>query len=790
MTRQETTDRRPKVAAEEYARAEELWPSELLGRVTNALVIPNWLPDQDRFWFKLEHLDRHEYLLVDAATGDRRPAFDHKRIAEALNEDQHRLPIDTLEYDGDDIVVRVEGRDGRLRIDGDDGRVTEVPDRDPNAFRGPGGDELFVRAHDLWIRDLQGRERQLTDDGEEFYGWAEGPDGDYDRIGRDRTGTPPSTIGCFWSPDGTRALVPRADERAVTAYPYLENVPHDGDLLPKVHHVRRKMIGDAEDTRWEWYVIDVSTGARVTVGALPWDLQILPWHAWWTRHDTVIALASTAAQDCAAAVEIDAATGAVRVIHLEHDHMFRLNSVWFHDDNVRYLPERGELIWFSYASGYPHLWVIDLASGSLRQLTDGAWAVQDLVRVTGRYAFFTAGGVEPGRNPYLRSLYRVDLDGAGPNAGLRCLTPEDADHAFPPVPQGTVSREWGVQPWELRSCMSPSGRYFVDNISRVDLAPVVMLRDADGRTIGELARADISGLLSIGWTYPETFRAKAADGETDIWGVIIKPRRFAERDSWPVLERIYGPPQVLAQPRSFLEGLNGMFLFGLHSLAEMGFGVVLMDAPGTPHRSRAFRDMTWGEPDRFGIKNHRAAIEDIARTRPWMDLSRVGISGHSSGGYATVMAMLLEPDFYQVGFSSSPALDPSASYATISEAHFGKPDYGDGRAVRRTPDEAAPNYEELSPNTYAGRLIGRLMLVYGDLDEECEPPALIQFVDSLVRAGKEPDLLVLPNQSHFYTPEPYYQKRLWDYFVEHVQGREPLRHHPLSVTRGERLHYT
>ncbi|GHB56887.1 putative dipeptidyl peptidase IV [Streptomyces viridiviolaceus] len=791
-TEKPTAPARDRLTAEEYTRAEELWPTELLRRVTNAVIVPTWLDGEDRFWFKHEHRDGHEYVLLDATTGERRPAFDHDVVARALGAEPRSLPVETFEYDGEAIVAVVAGREGRVRID-KDGSVSEAPMPAADAFRGPDGQEAFVRDHNLWVRDGRGFERQLTTGGVEHFGWAEAPDNDYDRlgrVGRDRAGAPHTTQGCFWSPDGRRLFVARVDERRVRAYPYLESVTHDGSVLPRVHRVRRKLFGDAEETRWLWHVIDAATGEQTVVDPLPDGLLIQPWHCWWTEHGTVLALAGTFAQDAAALVEIDAATGSVRVVHLEHDHMFRFNNIWFHDDNVRYLPERGQFIWFTFEDGWPHLWVIDVATGAPRQLTAGEWVVQDLVRVTDRHAFFTTGGTQPGANPYLRRLHRVDLDGDGPNAGLACLTPEDADHAFPPVPQGTVWREWGAQPFELRSCVSPSGRYFVDNISRVDLPTVTLLRDGEGNTVTELARADISGLEELGWRFPETFRAKAADGKTDVWGVIVKPRRFDDGEPWPVIERIYGGHQVLAQPRSFLEGLNGSFMFGLHALADLGFVVVVLDGPGTPVRSRAFRDMTWDHEDRFGIAHHRAAIEELARSRPWMDISSVGVNGHSSGGYATLMCLLLEPDFYKVGFCSSPALGADGSQAWITEAHFGRPDYGDGRTVRLRPDERAPSHTVWDPATHVDRLQGRLMLVYGDIDEECEPPVLLQFLDKLVQAGKDFDLLPMPGRSHYYTTEPYYQKRLWDYFVEHVQGRTPLRHHRLGVTPGRRLSET
>lgn len=780
-----------RVTEEEYAYAAQTWPAELMDRVTNALVIPTWFEGEDRFWFTHEDREGHEYVVVDAATGQRSPAFDHELVAKALGADPRRLPVASFVHRGTDIVVTTTDREGSWRI-GADGALSAEPAADANVIHGPGGRVAFVRDHNLWIRDERGFERQLTTDGEQHFGWAEAPDNDYDRlgrVGRDNAGVPQSMQGCFWSPDGDRLFVARVDERRVPPYPYLESLRPDGDPVPAVHHIRRKLFGDAEETRWTWYVVDVDTGAQVAVRDPGDRLQIQPYHCWWTERGTVLALVGTFAQDAAGVVEVDAATGAVRVVHLEHDHMFRLNNIWFNDDNVRYLPERGEhgeMIWFTLADGWPHLWVIDIASGEARQLTQGEWVVQDLLLATERHAFFTTGGVEPGRNPYLRSLYRVDLDG-GPNAGLVCLTPEDADHAFPPVPQGTVRREWGVQPFELRQCLAPSGRYFVDNVSRVDQPTVTLLRDGDGTLVTELTRADITGLTELGWRFPEPFCVKAADGETDLWGVLLKPRRFEEGRQWPVIERIYGGHQVLTQPRSFLEGLCGSFMFGLHSLADLGFAVVVLDGPGTPIRSRAFRDMTWDQDDRFGIAHHRAAIENLARSRPWMDLSRVGVNGHSSGGYATLMCLLREPDFYRVGVASSPSLGADGSQAWITEAHFGRPDFGEGRRVRSTPGERTPSHARWDPATYVDRLAGELLVMFGDIDEECEPALLMQFLGALVRSGKDFDLQPMPGQSHYYTTEPSYQKRMWDYFLEHVQGRTPLRHHPLAVGSAQRL---
>ncbi len=276
------------------------------------------------------------------------------------------------------------------------------------------------------------------------------------------------------------------------------------------------------------------------------------------------------------------------------------------------------------------------------------------------------------------------------------------------------------------------------------------------------------------------FTAKAADGLTDLYGVLIKPRAFGTRASWPVLERIYGGPQIIAHPRSFLEGLNGTFTHAANAMADMGFVVALLDGPGTPYRSKAFHDMPYGAVDRWGVTHHRAALEGAAATRPWMDLSCTGVSGHSYGGYGTVMAMLLEPDFYKVGVSSAGMYDLPWIYNGGVERHI-------GRALKSGPGDVPEIYERVSPSTYAHRLSGHLMLIYGDLDENAMPAGMLAFARSLINAGKSYDMVVLPGANHGFVPDPYYQKRMWDYFIEHVQGRQPLLHHRLDVEPGKRL---
>lgn len=770
----------PPLTTADYDRALEMWPTELVRLARNISMVPRWIGDTDRFWFREELAEGCAFRLVDAPTGKVSPAFDHDLVARLLDAKPEALPFAEFDYAGEEVIEFRQGGE-IVRLDLARAELSRRPVPGP-ALVSPQGERLVVRDFNLWIEDAKGGERALTTDGEEFFAWGSTSDMDYARVARNRGAPPRPPVGCVWSPDGARLLAQQIDERHIEPYHYLESVPVDGSPRPKVHSIRMSLAGEAERGTARWHVLDKDGGGRVAVAALPGRLEIdiASFEPVW-RPDgaTVYAVASASDASHLALIAIDAATGAVRIIHEERSETFiDLNTYIYNRANAALMAGRGEMLWYSQADGWGHLYAIALKDGVVRRLTAGDWAVLDVIAVTATQVFFSAGGREPGRNPYFRHLYRIDLDGEGPNAGLRLLTPDDADHGFIGEPAEGVARVLG-RPVGLNP-MSPSARYFVDTVSRVDLPPTYVLRDADGQQIAEVLRADISALEATGWTPPEMFTAKAADGKTDLYGILIKPRAFAERASWPVLERIYGGPQINVYPRSFSGGLNGSFTHAINAMAEMGFVVALMDGPGTPSRSKAFHDMTYGQDDRWGVGHHRAALEDAAATRPWMDLGKVGVSGHSYGGYGTAMALLLEPDFYKVGVSSAGMYDLTHIYAGGVERHL-------GRSLKASHDDTPADYGRMSPSTYADRLAGDLMLVFGDLDENAPPAGLLAFVKALVDAGKGYDLLYLPGANHNFVPWPYFQKRMWDYFIEHIQGRAPLRHHRLDVAPGPRM---
>jgi dipeptidyl aminopeptidase/acylaminoacyl peptidase len=309
--------------------------------------------------------------------------------------------------------------------------------------------------------------------------------------------------------------------------------------------------------------------------------------------------------------------------------------------------------------------------------------------------------------------------------------------------------------------MSPDGEVFVDSYSRLDLPPVCVLRTNDGAEIMELERADIPGLRHLGWNPPERFIAKGRDGTTDIYGIVIRPTTFDATRRWPVIDSTYpGPEALWARPRFPAEPEYTSYEFwNAQALAELGFVVVMIDGQGTPYRSRAFREVAYKNLSDGGLPDHIAWIKALARAYPYLDIERVGIYGHSAGGYSSARAVLAHPEFFKVAVSSAGNHDHRIDKASWVERQLG------------LIDEKL--YDEQSNASLAARLEGKLLLVHGDMDENVHIASTLRLVDALIEANKDFDLLILPNRPHMLRFDPYYQRRRWDYFVRHLLDAEP-----------------
>jgi dipeptidyl aminopeptidase/acylaminoacyl peptidase len=584
--------------------------------------------------------------------------------------------------------------------------------------------------------------------------------------------TPPYET--YWSPDGRYLIAPHIDERKVAVYPFVEGVPTDGSQRPIIHDVRLEFNGDRDTVKMDYFLFDLETGRRSAIelpeGYLRGHFNGLVL-GWSRARDQALLTAAKFGSKSVAIFRLDLTTGGVsKVLEESSNTRVETNTRQYSAPNIRVLGDGAEIIWYSDRSGWGHLYLYDAQTGRLKNaITRGDWLVLDIQAVdeARREIYFTAVGREAGRDPYYRHLYRASLDG---RAGVQLLTEPNADHQFEPS-RVTNARLYGVPP--PAPSIQPAANVFVDTWSTVDQPPVSVLRSTrDGRVVAELEHADASRLFATGWTPPVRERVTAADGKTDLYAVYFAPQGRSAGTKNPVIDAAYGGPQVIVTPRNFIEAYRGGER-GRSSLARLGFAVVTVDGRGTPMRSRLFRDAGYPEFTQVGIDDHVAAIRDLARKHPQMDLNRVGIYGWSWGGTFSAQAILSRPQFYQVSVSGAGLYDYAATYSG-DELQIGPPVYADGTRYRGTPDETPANWDELDVTRLADRLTGHLLIIYADMDEDALPNQALRMVDALTRANKPYDLIYLPNRTHRGgARDGYTIKRTWDYFVEHLSGATP-----------------
>lgn len=763
-----------------YRAAEAVLDANLAPLVLNESIHPHWLNDSD-FWYRRQLPNGGEYVLVTGEGAG--PAFDHFAVADAMSAateatvDPWSLVVEEIAPDGT-VILTTGSHRWRFAKDAVTGLgAIEVPQPDvllsPDKRHG-----LFARDHNLYLVG-QGDERQLTDDGEPDFAWGKYPDAGLLAVVRQRSGLRIPPFGWSWSPDGAFVVGGRLDERHIEPYPFLESVPQDGGFKPKTYHIRQPLTGEPNPI-FSASGIEVATGRRIPFD-LPAELtsEILSIEpiAWSADSRRLFFAAALHGVQEARLMDVDVTSGAVRTLIFEQvDGFINLGSEFYAQPNIRILADGGEAIWYSQRTGFGHLYRYDLATGALVQtLTSGDWAVRDILRVdeaNGRI-FFTASGREGG-DPYSRRVYRVDLDGSD----FTLLTPEEADHMLDGAPSAMIALLVGTA--TPPAMLSPDNRLLIDTYSTVSSPSVSVLRSAEnGAIVRTLEIADASALIATGWRPPEPFVAKAADGTTDLYGVLYRSHARSDEPT-PVIDAIYGGPQMTVTPCNFPAARRPIGAYGRSAFASLGFAVVTVDGRGTPLRSKAFQDTGHRAFGDTCVDDHAAVLRQLCDRDPTLDRSRIGIYGHSFGGYTSARAILRYPDLFKVAVSSAGIHNLHAIYrsiTTITEA----PEYGDGLGVKPDHRAVPHNYHALDNNLLAGNLRGKLMLVYGDMDENAFPAITLQFCDALNRANRSYDLLYLPNRMHALTAEPYLVRRMWDYFVEYLMGEEP----PLNYAIGE-----
>lgn len=715
---------------ERYREAAALAPEKLAGLMRNRRISPFWTGEDDVFWYRRETDEGEEWVRVDPGAATRTVAATRAELG-----------------------------------------IADVPtDVRPGILPGPDGRGLRRRDHDLWLVDGDA-ETRLTFDGEADYAWgAISADNNmvvpFRRMGLD---LPP--IGTVHSPTGRRVITIRADERAMPIKRMVENISPSGAARPEVHEWRVQLDDEGEPPPLECRIIDLDTGEWVVVDATDGLVSQLMVNGssevtWSSDEEHLYLLHHRQGAARAALVEVDTRTGERRdAVVLDDGSLYEPNQFLYSLPLVWVLPDSGEAVLFSQHDGWGHLHRYDLATGEHRnRVSDGDLVVRDILHVDAerREVTYLAGTAADGGNPYWRRVYRAGIDGGT----QRLLTPEPADHELvAPEPQFFhLVFGQGLPP--VRS-ISPSGRYFVDHRSTVSDAPVILLRDADdgGRVVLELERTDVSRLLGAGYVEPQAFCVKADDGVTDLWGVLSLPRHPLDPSRIPVIEDVYAGYQTTHAPHAYLGAskLAARQVY-LPSYNALGFAAVMLDGRGTPGRERFFRQWTFRHfhTDR-GLADHVTAVTELGARHPELDLTRVGVVGHSYGGYNSARMLLMFPEFYRAGVSS-------AGVHVAKKMPFGRWDWHLGPGVDRDSDE----YVGLGNVQLADRLAGDLLIACGEIDENATIDHSYALADALIRAGKRFDFKVWPGVNH-YRVSPYAQMTFWDHFVRSLLDQHPPR---------------
>jgi dipeptidyl aminopeptidase/acylaminoacyl peptidase len=738
-----------RLTGDDYARAERALYAAVVPLTSGTAGPPTWLPD-GRFWYRTTVPGGYSFIMVDPARGTRAPAFDQTRLAAGLTAasgtkvDANRPPFAGFELSKDNRAVTVAIQGKRFACDvatyacrTDSSAATARPPQ--NSSTSPDGKwAVFIKDYNLWAKDLaSGREVALTTDGVKDFGYAT------DNAGWIHSDRPVVS----WSADSRQIATFQHDGRGVgemylvstaVGHPTLQawKYPLPGDS--SVFKVHRVIINQGPDGQPHVVRLQMPPDAHRSTVSDHIACEGSLCDAQWYPDGSHFAFVSSSRDHKSAWFRVaDAKTGEVRTL-FEEKMPTQVGDAALNEHLWRVLPASNELVWWSQRDNWTHLYLYDLATGRLKnRITSGEGNVDEILRVdeATRSIYFMASGKEAGRDPYFSHLYRIGFDGSG----QRLLTPEDANHLVVP---------------------SPDGKYFFDLYSTLATPSVTVLRDASGKLLQTLEKADISKLVATGWRPPTPVRMKARDGKTDIYGVMFTPRALDSTKKYPIINYIYpGPQSGSVGPRSFFPARGDN-----QALADLGFVVVSIDGMGTPGRSKAFADTYYGKMGDNTLLDQVAGMKELATRYKFIDVDRAGIWGHSGGGFAAADAMFRYPDFFKVGVSESGNHD-NREY---------EDDWGERYQGLLTSSGASDNYADEANQTHAKNLKGKLMLVHGEMDDNVPPYNTQLVVDALIKANKDFDLLMLPHARHGYIAEgDYVMRRRWDYFVKNLLGAEP-----------------
>ncbi len=792
-----------------YTLAARFSPKKLEKMIFSLAVDPHWLKQSNKFWYTYETSEGKQWNIVDPVKNEKKSMFNRDKLAAELTRiikdpfDGQHLPVDSIKFIKDENWIRFEvkssieinkevevkkNKEEDIKKDTKPEKVKKIfyfeynllteelnelvgfkkPKRKPN-WANISPDEktiVFGRNYNLFYMDRANYEKALkneddstiveqaiTKDGEQNFSWhsesAYGGGGETN-VDIEKNKNKRKAVYAMWSEDSKHIAITKVDNRKVKDLWVINSI---ADPRPTLETYKYWMPGEKEAPIDHLMIVDMAayTYKEINVSLFK-DQDVAVWNItnnvntrddehrpsiWLGTNDKLYLSRTSRDLKKIDQCVVDINTGAVKTL-LEES----LNT-YVEIQKPGILKSSEEFIEWSERDGWAHLYLYDKEGKLKNQITQGPWHIEEVISIDEekRIVYFSANGKENvngslKEDPYYLHLYKVNLDGTG----LQLLNPGNFDHSF---------------------SMNDKKNYFVNTSSRINSTPTSALYSTDGKKLMDLETADLSSLFAAGYKYPETFKVKADDGITDIFGVMYKPYDFDSTKKYPIIEYVYPGPQTESVNKSFSKGMDR-----IDRLAQLGFVVVTLgNRGGHPARSKWYHNYGYGNLRDYGLADKKATIEQLADKYSFIDRDKVGIHGHSGGGFMSTAAMLVYPDIFKVAVSNAGNHDNSVYNRWWSEKHNGVKenisDKGDttfSYMIDKNPD-------------IAKNLKGKLLLIHGEIDNNVHPSNTIRVVNALIKANKRFDMLILPTQRHgFGDMSEYWFWKTADYFSRNLLG--------------------
>ena len=784
-----------------YTLAARFSPKKLEKMIFSLAVDPHWLKQSNKFWYTYETSEGKQWNIVDPLKNEKKAMFNRDKLAAELTKiikdpfDGQHLPVDSIKFIKDENWIRFEvkssievNKEEELKKDAKPEKIKKVfyfeynlvteqlnelvgfkkPKRKPN-WANISPDEktvVFGRNYNLFYMDKANYEKALkneddstivehaiTKDGEQNFSWhsesAYGGGGETN-VDVEKNKNKRKAVYAMWSEDGKHIAITKVDNRKVKELWVINSI---ADPRPTLETYKYWMPGEKEAPVDHLMIVDMAayTYKEINVSLFK-DQDIAVWNKtnnvnsrdddhkpsiWLGTNDKLYLSRTSRDLKKIDQCVVDINTGAVKTLIEES-----LNT-YVEIQKPGIVKNTEELIEWSERDGWAHLYLYDKEGKLKNQITQGPWHIEEIISIDEekRIVYFSANGKENvngslKEDPYYLHLYKVNLDGTG----LQLLNPGNFDHSF---------------------SMNDKKNYFLNTSSRINSTPITALYSTDGKKLMDLEIADLSSLFAAGYKYPETFKVKADDGITDIFGVMYKPYDFDSTKKYPIIEYVYPGPQTESVNKSFSKGMDR-----IDRLAQLGFVVVTLgNRGGHPARSKWYHNYGYGNLRDYGLADKKATIEQLADKFSFIDRDKVGIHGHSGGGFMSTAAMFVYPDIFKVAVSNAGNHDNSVYNRWWSEKHNGvKENISDKR------DTTFSYMIDKNPDI-AKNLKGKLLLIHGEIDNNVHPSNTIRVVNALIKANKRFDMLILPTQRHgFGDMSEYWFWKTADYFSRNLLG--------------------